>query len=162
MKQDCLKDLSVFILIASIGLKYNTTYYYFEKNLQGDIVGIYNEAGVGVGIGAEVDTESCISFEMITRMDFIGFQLKDGKFRVGHPGRVAVTAGVPGFSIGPYNDVFEDFDGNLDPKDDSKFEYYDRSFSRGGAAYFMVGYHYGYSLSWVGVLEDMGEYLARS
>ena len=34
---------------APIGLKYNTTYYYFEKNLQGDIVGIYNEAGVKIG-----------------------------------------------------------------------------------------------------------------
>lgn len=43
--QPIIKKIYIFDGATTIGMVYNNNEYYFQRNIQGDVVGVYNSAG---------------------------------------------------------------------------------------------------------------------
>lgn len=124
-----------------------------------DIVAILvknTEASAGICIGMGVNTDlNVVGIEGIIRMDIIGILLKDGELRMGHPGKSALDISVLGFTFGPQNETFENLYSEREVYEPS---YFDVELSIGAAQAFAIGYHYDFSISLSGILQDLISY----
>lgn len=91
-------------------------------------------------------------------MDIIGAQIKDGKLRIGHPGKSTFNISTGLFSFGPQNDVYEDF--GVKNREEGETSYWDAGFSRGHSAILIFGYHYDFSISIKGIVQDLINYFS--
>ena len=117
-------------------------------------------AGICIGMGMAND-----DFEAIVRMDIIGGQIKDGNIRVGHPGRSAFTVTVPtttpyaDITLGRQNNTFEDL--GVKNREVEEPVYFDIGKSYNRAAAFVIGYHYDFSISYLGICRDLYQYFSK-
>lgn len=121
------------------------------------------EASAGIGFGMGLDySDGTLGIEAITRVDMIGIQIKNGKIRIGDPGRSAINVTIPSehpafdITIGPQNNTYENFDGTC--REINDISYVDIGKSYSAAQAYVIAYHYDVSISYSGILTDTIEY----
>ena len=116
-------------------------------------------AGKSIGMGIEKSI-GIVSVEAITRMDIVGVQLKDGKFRVGRQYksafRLGLTDGLVSVQAGTANVGFESFDYSY--REDERNDR-DVSIGMGIGMAFVIGFHAEVSFSVSGFVGDLLDYI---
>ena len=129
----------------------------FLENIDDIIISnVDADAGISIGIGFQGSIGSA-QIEAISRADIISIQFHDGEIRTGHVGKSTFNLGYGLLSFGPQNDTFEKFADNI--REISGTSYFDVGVSGGKAQAFAIGYHYNYSISFLGMAKDVFKFV---
>ncbi|MEE0946698.1 MAG: RHS repeat-associated core domain-containing protein, partial [Acutalibacteraceae bacterium] len=128
-------------------------------NEVGNIVknNISASAGLCVGIGFNADFGQGMQIEAIIRGDIVGVQLREGEIKFGHNLRSSFQVGYGAISVGSQSDVFESFGGKERILYD--IDKFDIGLSSGKALVPIIGYHYDFSISYIGIFSDIVSYI---
>ena len=114
------------------------------------------DAGVSIGAHFAV-AAGLLGIDFGARMDIVGMQLKDGKFRIGHIGHSARAITIGDATIGPQWSTYENFSGGIREATDQP-SYFDFGPSMGSSAIVVLGSHWNVSFSISGTIIGVIDY----
>ena len=114
---------------------------------------------IGMNIGATING---VGFDVGTRMDIAGVEIKDGKIRFGHFGKSGgvLSAGV--LAVGEESHTYENFGSTKRETTGSQtVASQEVGISKSNSMVFVVGYRYKVSFSWSETLKDIINYFEK-